>query len=1290
MRTARALIAATTLAAGGVVLPLGQAVAAAPVVSRVEVGPVRAGAPVTITAAVDAPDPGGVVLDVVVGFGAVQARPMADDGRSGDGAAGDGVFGATVPAQPAGTLVRHRVRSGAVAAPQPQGQRRYDGFVVAPPPVASAAPVVDWFVAPADYEAMRADPDDRTYRPAVLVVDGVVYDGVEVRPQGGRTAVHGPKPNFKFKLPSSTKLGPPLFDHPVNELVADADFEDPTYSVNVVANEMSTRHGVPPRQVTTVRMQRNGGFFGIYQLIEEHDGDWRDRVGFDVASHYEGESTRTFLVDEGDPAALVPRFSLEHPDDGDMADLAALARALDSGPSDDRARVVADTFDVPQLVDLLALSAIIQNWDTISGNWSLLRDADTGRWRMLTNDLDLVLGLRGRTRNPELLPPTALGTTSPLFGDERFAAMFHRRVRTLLDTELTQAAILGRIDANTAGLGPEMALDRATWGLATPSFAAGRADVADFVAWRRSLVLAHQRPGQVPAAQEPTAGVVVSEVRPGGAPAGDFVELANPSTIVAVDVSGWQLQGAASARLPGGSVVPPGDRLVVPVDPATMAARGEGVLVAGRLADELPAAGTVTVVDGAGTPRDSVTWGADGAGPAPGDGRSLEALTLGAEREGSGGWRPSAEPGGTPGARGPSGTPLQVDLWTGRWAAPAAEPFEVQVRVANRGDRDLTGVTVDVTGTTCDRTVGALAAGEVRTWWCPARPTGSGRSHPVVAHGRAAGGHHDSGTAVVSVVDPLVLPRPTGIRVTMAPGGLRVDYRDPAPLAPGQAPWVLRTWRVEAQVASGRGPATSRVVGRNGTVLRDLPAGEPTSVRVAARSTLVLGLPTPRAPGITPRPAVTWPYASTADLVRDVYRTVGGRTVPAAELALWAHAIDGGTPPADLVSVLLAEPRWSVDATAVARLYRAVLGRAPMPRAWATGSGATGRARRCGTWPGPSPPRPRCGCSTAPSTTGASSTASTGTCWAGHPTPPASPTGSGACARGRAGATSSSGSASRPRAGGGSGRGPRWPSPGTSSPAPPRRPRTPRWPGPGAPPAGRCSPWSTRSAPATSTPPPAAEAAWRRVLEAGQPVLGDAGGVVGGEARGRQGRPHDLPGHRRAVHHHRQAHAADAGPHHHRSEERPAPHGPAGVPPRGRRPLRRGQCDGPGAPSGLAPQPGGRAPGRGAAAGRPVPGDRDPPHRRGEGRGVAGDQADHPADGHLRGPDRPRHRRVQAVALSWGLTPSERAPRQAGAGERGRDVLRRGEGREPEAGSRRLRPHDRATIHTPARTATAT
>ncbi|NIM02120.1 MAG: hypothetical protein GTN89_15320, partial [Acidobacteria bacterium] len=71
---------------------------------------------------------------------------MLDDGLSGDGAAGDDVYGAQIPGQLAGTLVRYRIEaSGTIADmkfPREDDTVLYTGTAVIDPALTSNLPIL--------------------------------------------------------------------------------------------------------------------------------------------------------------------------------------------------------------------------------------------------------------------------------------------------------------------------------------------------------------------------------------------------------------------------------------------------------------------------------------------------------------------------------------------------------------------------------------------------------------------------------------------------------------------------------------------------------------------------------------------------------------------------------------------------------------------------------------------------------------------------------------------------------------------------------------------------------------------------------------------------------------------------------------------------------------------------------------------------------------------------------------------------------------------------------------------
>ncbi|HWJ98506.1 MAG TPA: CotH kinase family protein, partial [Acidimicrobiales bacterium] len=690
------------------------------------------------------------------------------------------------------------------------GKRRYDGFVVERPAVSTQLPVLDWYLSDADAQWLAENRGSKEYVPAVLVVDGRVIDGVEVRNQGGATSAFSIKPNFKFKLPGQQTIAEPFFDAPVDELVIDADFEDPTSAIGRTAWSLMAEAGVPRRRAATGRVERNGAFFGVFQLYQEYDGTWFDQLPYEMASFYEGESGRADLLDEGDPAALAERWE-QTEGDGTAAELTELVAAVDRSAGPQRVDAVVDRFDVPRLVDLIAMSKLVQHLDTGRTNMDLVWGAD-GRWRIIPNDLDLTLGLRGRTRYQGFVPTPLTSVTSLLSTEGELADQVARRTRTLADEWFEDDRILDDVRARVDAMRPDLELDRQRWVYDRISPDEGLADLADFLETQRAVLDGWTATGVIPGPGTEGTEVRVSELAAHGS-ADDFVELANPDRARSIDVSGWTLGGAATATLPGGSVLAPGARLVVPASAAAVAARRRGTVVSGELDAALPpAGGTLVVRDAEGGVVDQVTWRTTGGWPDPGSsGRSIEARSLDAGRALPSGWALSPDAGGTPGAAGASERGLSVRVDAGVEAGPIGAPLPIAVVIANAGPGARTGVEVDGPGT-CDRSVDAIPPGGVVVLHCEGASTQALGFEPLRTVVRAA--EEPDGVVdapVVRHVPESILPGvPELLQVRLEANRIRVGYRATgAASEPGEAPW-----RVEAvAVPSGAGEGRGAVVG---------------------------------------------------------------------------------------------------------------------------------------------------------------------------------------------------------------------------------------------------------------------------------------------------------------------------------------------------------------------------------------------------------------------------------------------------------------------------------------------
>lgn len=951
-RLSRAVAALTALAVLGASAVVGAvpAAAAPPAVTSVVVAPTGAGQPVPVV--VEAADATDVSAEVVVGFGPPQTIALTDDGTGADATAGDGRWTGTVAAQPAGTLVRARAAAtgpgGQGVYPPADDEARYRGAVVARPPVATGLPVVDWYMAPADHHALMTEIGSKTYRPAVLVVDGVVYDGVRIRLQGGAITQAVPKKNYRVKMAKGHDLVAPwLSERPLEEVILDAEFEDPTGARAELAWRVVDAAGGHRLAHTKVRLERDNAFEGVYTLMEEYDDAWLEANGFDGGLLYESEDY-AYLTDVG-PEGIGAMWDQKEPEDAPHDALADLAAAVDGPAGRERAAALLARIDVAALVDYYALQTVIGGFDTINHNIWLVQEPASGRWNLLPWDLDITFGL------PEIIPllppltPSVIDLAGAVAAEPRLTEMVMRRIRTLADTVLVPGGARAWYDQLVADLAPEMALDRAKWpNLRDP--AEEQARVRDWLTWRRGQVDGHWA---VPGAVPPPAGpptVVVAELRATGAPAGDFVELANPGT-TAVDVSGWTMAGATTATLPAGAVIPAGDRIVVPASaaPGDLGPASSGALVVGGLDGPLPdVGGSLVLRDAGGVERDRVDWQAGAPWPAAPGGRSIELRDPTADNTVPSNWSASAAVGGTPGAPRDAPGGLRVETWVDRPLATPGGGVVVDVEVVNAGPAARSAVEVTVPGVpACTRTYGRLAVGARRTHRCsvPVPAFVPGEAFTVVEAVATDGGGATARSrprmvaAWVGVESMGLAVQPR--EVWLADGG-RFDVRwDPLadtrpPLPPGAVvpsdPPVRAIHVDELEpgraVPSGRGttvtpPASSAVVQVTG----------PGPVRLAVSSRRVLtGPATVASPAMTPRPSPLWPAPGTGASARSAWathalRVVLRRTPTTAEVNAWTSALAGGARPAALLDEALAGGRWAAQEAKVARLYAAFFDR---------------------------------------------------------------------------------------------------------------------------------------------------------------------------------------------------------------------------------------------------------------------------------------------------------------------------------------------------------------------------
>jgi hypothetical protein len=617
----------------------------------------------TVTPAV--PDPGQsaqisasapvgstMTLAYKVMYGSEVTVPMLDDAAS-PGGAGDGVYAATVPGAAAGQMVRYRIaaaKGGLSADYPPVGDSRpYDGYVVHDPALGSAQyPVLQWFMPDATYQDLLAHHrcDDVTAN-ATFYWNGVLLDGGAMKIKGHHTCGDA-KVKWNIELPAgyTFDFGDGFF-YPVDEF----NLESNALPIPQLGWEMIGQTGAPTAGERTMRVQRNGAFFGVFGVLEKYDGTWRKAHGYKDAAFYKVQAKGLKTYATAADLAASGDIDKKNPDDGDFTDIWTLTQELALPDTPAKQAWLHEHLDLSEIANYTAVTVAMRQWDSGGKNYYVVANPDTGRWQVLSWDLDGIFNGGRDNKGDFVFPTTSFSKLwSSLFAMDDFRAMHYRRVRTLADQFLTGNGLVDRFDQLSAAYSGDLALDKQAWG--GWSLTTGRNRVVQGVQERRDQIAAHTNATEIPTSQSGSAVVVINELQYNPAPGGaEFFEVYNPSGS-AVDMSGWT-ESATGYTFPPGTVVPGhAYAAFVDSDADLVAAYGGDLLMLGQYPGGLSGGGEeVTIADGARV-VDTVTYGPSDPWPTEpdGGGPSLELIDPASDNALPSSWAASTGTG-TPGAQ---------------------------------------------------------------------------------------------------------------------------------------------------------------------------------------------------------------------------------------------------------------------------------------------------------------------------------------------------------------------------------------------------------------------------------------------------------------------------------------------------------------------------------------------------------------------------------------------------------------------------------------------------------------
>jgi hypothetical protein len=518
-------------------------------------------------------------------FAADVSTPMLDDGAHGDGAAGDGVYGATIPAQTASTLVRFKVEAtntdGVFSSPSVDNSMNYHGYMVQDPSVTSNAPIINWFMDDADYNDMLANHvQDDAKIPTVIVYGNDVYDNSEIGIRGEISRTYSKK-GYKVWLPSGYMIQPNGAELAINEFRLSADFKSETLAAVPTGWWALKQAGLPTPDIVPTRIQRNGQFEGTYIYMDKYETEWKDANGYDDGQLYEDWVEKV----QGDPSrADIEQWRTELL--LDRADPAKRDNALDMN-------------NVPNITTHMAMRGLLATWDHYSNNntFQYSDSEDTDRWSLMYWDIDsmfttgrVATDLSPYDRAWDIENGTRFAQQS-IYDQPDLREAYFRRVRTLADKFYTDGELKAKYNEFADRYASEVAMDVAKW-TADPYFRMSREREERAIDTIQETTLAYLRqPWAVPPAQtqQERQQVTLNEVNYDGDPANEYVKLSNGAS-TAVDISDWYIEGI-DYTIPAGAVIPKGGSIYILKSDKAYRATHPSVLVAGQYQNSLGSSG---------------------------------------------------------------------------------------------------------------------------------------------------------------------------------------------------------------------------------------------------------------------------------------------------------------------------------------------------------------------------------------------------------------------------------------------------------------------------------------------------------------------------------------------------------------------------------------------------------------------------------------------------------------------------------------------------------------------------
>ncbi len=286
----------------------------------------------------------------------------------------------------AGQMIRYYVTATDTAGqvsrwplyPDPTDSQQYLGTMVSDPSVVSQLPVAWLFI---QYPSAA---DNQTGTRASLFYLDELYDNLTIYVHG-QSSVGWPKKGHNLDFPADHRFLYQPNGARQNKVIFMSNYSDKARMRTTLTYAITAQGGGVSFFSFPIRLELNGSFWGIEDLVEHGDELFLERIGRD------GNGALYKMYNDMSSASGNEKKTRHQEGTGDLDTL--IADLAESIPLTNRILYAYDNLDLPQTASFFANLAITSDQDVGHKNYYLYRDSEgTGEWSVFPWDVDLSWG----------------------------------------------------------------------------------------------------------------------------------------------------------------------------------------------------------------------------------------------------------------------------------------------------------------------------------------------------------------------------------------------------------------------------------------------------------------------------------------------------------------------------------------------------------------------------------------------------------------------------------------------------------------------------------------------------------------------------------------------------------------------------------------------------------------------------------------------------------------------------------------------------------------------------------